>query len=170
MISHMSIFSILKQKPEKIYVLFILILSVALSGCSFFESVFKYSVPLQKVSIIADKDANYSSATDLDLIVVSDHNLLMELGTMSAKTYFEKKDEFLRQHAGKVRVWHWEPVPGKKKENIDIDFEEFQPEAAYVFAKYNNNSENRVMLKPATEITIMMKRTFFQIHSAETEG
>lgn len=125
---------------------------------------------MQKVSIIADKDANYNSATELDLVVVNESGLVKELGAISAKVYFEKKEEFQRQNAGKIKVWHWEPVPGKKKDNIDIDFEEFQPEGAFVFAKYNNNLENRVLLKPASEITIWLKRTFFQIHSTEVNN
>lgn len=133
------------------------------------DGIFKYQVPLEKVSIVADKDANYNSATDMDLVVVSDQGLATELGAMSAKTYFAKKDALQSQNSGKMRVWHWEPVPGKKKENIDIDFDDFQPVAAYVFAKYNNDSDNRVLLRPSTEITILLKRTFFQIHSTAEE-
>lgn len=133
------------------------------------DGIFKYQVPLEKVSIVADKDANYNSATDMDLVVVSDQGLATELGAMSAKTYFAKKDVLQSQNSGKMRVWHWEPVPGKKKENIDIDFDDFQPVAAYVFAKYNNDSDNRVLLRPSTEITILLKRTFFQIHSTAEE-
>lgn len=165
-------YDIVKQKFMKIYIkknLSIIITAILLTSCSYLEGLFKYAVPLEKMSIVADKDANYSSATSVDLVVINDIGLLAMLGTMTAKTYFEKKDQLVRSNPSKIRVWHFEIVPGKKKENIPITFEEFQPEGAYVFANYNNNSDNRVLLKSVKEITVIMKRAYFQIHSSEEE-
>lgn len=147
----------------------IIIATILLTSCSYLEGLFKYAVPLEKMSIIADKDSNYSSATSVDLVVINDKGLLALLSTMNANTYFQKKDQIIRANPSKIRVWHYEIVPGKKKENIPIKFEEFQPEGAYIFAKYNNNSDNRILLKAVKEITVIMKRTYFQIHSSEEE-
>ena len=55
-------------------------------------------------------------------------------------------------------VWHWEVVPGQKLPNIPIDFNEFDPVNAYVFAYYRNPQANRVKVPDVHEIKIVLSK------------
>lgn len=136
-----------------------------ISSCS----IFQYEIPLERLSIYVDKNANNKAPVALDLVIVCDENLGKEIGSLTAAQYFEKKNELITANADNIMVWHWEVVPGQQLKNVNIKFEEFNPVCGYVFASYASEKMNRIKLPSAEEIKIILKKSEFQVTIVKTE-
>lgn len=137
----------------------IFIVLLLLSGCNFFH----YQLPLEKVNILVDKNANSTTAVALDLVIVCDESLDKEISKLSSVQYFEKKQDILLSNQDNILVWHWEVVPGQQLKNLPITFNEFDPVGGYIFVSYNNKSINRIKIPRSKEIKIILKKQNCQV-------
>lgn len=130
-----------------------------LCGCNFFH----YQLPLENVNILVDKNANFTNAIALDLVIICDEKLNEDISKLSAVQYFEKKQDLISSNQDNILVWHWEVVPGQQLKNLPITFNEFDPVGGYIFASYNNKSCNRIKIPRSKEIKIILKKQNYQV-------
>lgn len=138
---------------------FFICLSIILCGCNFFH----YQLPLENVNILVDKNANFTNAVALDLVIVCDEKLNEDISKLSAVQYFEKKQDIVLSNQDSILIWHWEVVPGQQLRNLPITFNEFDPVGGYIFASYNNKSANRIKIPRSKEIKIILKKQNYQV-------
>lgn len=147
-----------------------LALVVVLTGCPRKPKVITKHIPgmpkESKLGVLVhiSEQANGGNPVALDLLLVSDKDLLKELQKMKASDWFARRDQIILDHPKErlvVRQWEW--VPGQL---ISPDQLIVQPEikAAIVFANYFNPGEHRAVIDPrAKEITIELGNDKLQI-------
>jgi hypothetical protein len=93
--------------------------------------------------------ANGGNPVALDLVLVSDKDLLKELQKMTASDWFAKRSQILLDHpkAEELSVRQWEWVPGQV---VAPDSLRIAPEmkTALIFANYFNPGEHRAVIDP----------------------
>lgn len=107
------------------------------------------------VSVSADANQNHPVATDL--VFVYDEKLMEELIKLSAKEWFEKRDQIKRDHVeGKgLDVWAWEWTPGQEIPVQELPLNA-RTEAALIFADYLSPGAHRIRVEPFKDIRIRL--------------
>jgi hypothetical protein len=123
----------------------------------------KESVLSVRVHVLPE--ANGGNPVALDLLLVSDKNLLKELQKMTATDWFAKRNQIILDHPkeGQLVVRQWEWVPGQV---IPPDRLKVPPEikAAVVFANYFNPGEHRAVIDPrAKDVLIELGEDKIQV-------
>lgn len=110
-----------------------------------------------KVRVEVDERANGGNPVALDLLLVSDKELLKKLQEMSAEEWFDKRAQIILDNPkeGVLVVSHWEWVPDQVVKLQDV---KIAPEvrAAVIFARYFNPGEHRAVLDPRRDVSITL--------------
>ncbi|MDT7687893.1 MAG: type secretion system protein [Acidobacteriota bacterium] len=110
-----------------------------------------------EVSVQVSPHANGGNPVALDLLLVSDKELLKQLQGMTAGEWFEKRAQIILDHpqVGALVVSSWEWVPGQV---IQLNEVKVAPEvrAAVIFANYFNPGEHRAVLDPRKDVRIKL--------------
>jgi predicted component of type VI protein secretion system len=110
-----------------------------------------------KVSVNIAQEANGGNPVALDLVLVSDKDLLKELQKMTAGQWFERREQIVLDHPkrGELVVVSREWAPGQV---VAPDSLKVAPEvrAAVVFANYFNPGEHRAVLDPRRDFLIKL--------------
>jgi hypothetical protein len=110
-----------------------------------------------EVSVNVSPEANGGNPVALDLVLVSDKDLLKELEKMTAGQWFERREQIVLDHPkpGELTVRRWEWAPGQV---VAPDRVKVAPEvrAAVVFANYFNPGEHRAVLVPRRDFLIRL--------------
>ena len=93
---------------------------------------------------VAD-DANLNQPIAVDLVLVKDGELLKQFSQLPATAWFEKRDQFLRDHAKKVDLVSWEWVPGQVVSEVELKIEP-SITGAVIFARYSTPGDHRAVL------------------------
>ena len=141
----------------------ILALAAALAGCPKGPKVITKRLPggpkdkKVEVSVRVAPNANGGNPVALDLILVTDKELLKELQKLTAADWFEKRAQILLDHPkeGELLVSSWEWVPGQV---VRLDEVRVAPEvrAAVVYAKYFGPGEHRAVLDPRRDVRLTL--------------
>ena len=115
---------------------------------------------LKTISLILDTDANYTSATEIDLVMVYKHELMKSLMKMKAAEYYALADQIRRDYPEMLKVWHWELTPGQSLNNIPLSmcYRDKGPFGAVIFARYLTPGDHRVRIGSETDIHVLLKR------------
>lgn len=154
-----------KQGVQNVLLVMLLAFGLALSGCGLLKNDQEpeHEIHLDTISISLDADANEYSATSIDLLVVYKKSLLKTLAKMSAKKYFDNRDQFFKDYPDMVDVWHWELTPGQRIVEFQIPFREDHPEGAFIFSNYYSPGEHRNRIGPHEDIHVRLMRKSFCI-------
>ncbi len=110
-----------------------------------------------QVSVHVSPEANGRNPVALDLLLVSDKELLKELKKMTASQWFERREQIVLDHPkkGELVVVSREWVPGQvvAPEGLKVAAE---IKAAVVFANYFNPGEHRAVLDPRRDVLIKL--------------
>lgn len=110
-----------------------------------------------QVSVHVSPEANGGNPVALDLLLVSDKELLKDLQKMTASQWFERRDQIVLDHPkpGELVVVSREWSPGQV---VAPDKVKVAPEirAAVVFANYFNPGEHRAVLDPRRDVLIKL--------------
>jgi predicted component of type VI protein secretion system len=117
-----------------------------------------------EVSVQVAPHANNGNPVALDLLLVSDKELLKQLQGMSAGEWFEKRAQIILDHprADTLVVSSWEWVPGQV---IQLNEVKVAPEvrAAVIFANYFNPGEHRAVLDPHKDVRIKLGESKLEV-------
>jgi len=117
-----------------------------------------------EVSVRVAPNANGGNPVALDLLLVSDKELLKELQKMSAADWFEKRAQFILDHPKETELWvgRWEWVPGQV---VRLDDVRVAPEvrAAVVYANYFSPGEHRAVLDPRRDVTLTLGESRIEV-------
>lgn len=121
-----------------------------------------------EVRVQVAPNANGGNPVALDLLLVSDKELLKKLQGMSASDWFEQRTQILldqpKEATLAVRGWEW--VPGQVVPAGEL---RVAPEvrAAVVFARYFNPGEHRAVLDPRRDVRIKLGESNLEVLQAK---
>ena len=117
-----------------------------------------------EVSVRVAPNANGGNPVALDLLLVSDKELLKELQKLSAADWFEKRAQIILDHPkeGELSVSRWEWVPGQV---VELDDVRVAPEvrAAVVYANYFSPGEHRAVLDPRRDVRLTLGESKLEV-------
>jgi len=98
---------------------------------------------------------NSDNPLPVDVVWVYDEELLKELLKISAKTWFEKKEQFKRDFPSDegFEVWDWEWTPGQKVTVKEIPIKA-KSKGGIIFADYRTDGDHRARINPADDFQI----------------
>jgi type VI secretion system protein len=117
-----------------------------------------------EVRVQVSPEANGGNPVAVDLLLVSNKELLKELQKMTAAEWFEKRAQFILDHPKEGELWvgRWEWVPGQV---VRLDDVKVAPKvrAAVIFANYFNPGEHRAVLDPRRDVTITLGESRLEV-------
>ncbi|NWB89947.1 type VI secretion protein [Pseudomonas agarici] len=125
----------------------ILVVVLALSGCSFFEP----RVGMARLTLDVAPLANDNTPIAVDFVAVKDPDLLKQVVGMSAKQWFGEREQFQRDYRQQVSVWGLELVPGQFVAEQDFPLRGEKAAGLLVFASYNTPGAHRLRLDDQQE-------------------
>lgn len=120
-------------------------------------------INFETISLSLDADANLSSATSVDLLLVYDVDLLKALVKLKSQDYFASSDQIRRDHPEMVDVVHWELTPGQVITDHPIPLRSDSPYGALLFADYLTPGTHRLRIGSSDEIHVRLRRFDFCI-------
>jgi hypothetical protein len=154
------------------YVLRYIVFTAVLSGLISCGGGKKASTPVpgaqgraaQKFSIQVNvvDGANQNFPIAMDLVTVADKQVIGEVAKLSAKDWFDRRTQILRDFQGKVSVASWEWVPGQHAGPISIAIAK-KTRVAYVFANYINAGGHRALVDVRAPVVINLGPEDFSI-------
>lgn len=117
-----------------------------------------------EVSVRVAPNANGGNPVALDLLLVSDKELLKELQKMSAADWFEKRAQFILDHPKEsdLSVTRWEWVPGQVVRLDDVAVAS-EVRAAVVYANYFSPGEHRAVLDPRRDVRLTLGESRIEV-------
>ncbi len=118
------------------------------------------------VTVNIAENANQNSPIALDLLFVYDEELLEKLLKMSAKEWFEKREQIRRDYpeGEGLDYWGWEWVPGQKIPVQEMPLKA-ESEAAMIFANYLSPGSHRARVDPFKDMRIRLSEKEFLVES-----
>lgn len=126
-----------------------------------------------RVKIDVDRAVNENSPVSLDVVLVYDENLLKELQKLTAKEWFEKRDQMSRDTPKGVAFdfWEWELVPGHGVPprtlyvpvKTVLIYPKARVKAGVVFASYASPGPHREAIAADEDIVIHLLEKEFKV-------
>jgi len=112
--------------------------------------------------------ANKNNPVAVDLVLVSDKNLLKELMKMSAKDWFERRHQvqldYPKETALNAGSWEWVPGQAVQIDRLTVKLEIV---GGVVFANYFTEGAHRALINPRKDITITLGEDDLCVRSAK---
>ncbi len=107
---------------------------------------------------------NSDNPLPVDVVWVYDEELLKELLKLSAKAWFEKKEQFKRDFPSNeaFEVWPWEWTPGQKVMVQKIPIKA-KSKGGIIFANYLTDGDHRARIDPAEDFQIDFSEESFSV-------
>ena len=100
-----------------------------------------------KLQVDVAPEANQNSAVAVELLVVSNEEVLGDVMKLSAHDWFLKREEFKRDHPKGYLSWSWEWVPGQGVPPQKLSFGT-GARAGLLFADYLSAGNHRLRFDP----------------------
>jgi type VI secretion system protein len=111
-------------------------------------------------------EANQDSPVPLELVVVYHRDLLAQLQKLSAREWFQRREQFARDFPRGFRSLRWELVPGQSVELRRLPISRRGARAAFVFADYLTGGDHRLRLDPFKLALIELRGDDVAVRSA----
>ena len=120
------------------------------------------------VKVHVSPTANNNNPVAVDLVLVSDKKLLQELMKMSAREWFEKRQQVELDHPKEtaLAIARWEWVPGQQVQ-VDRVPVKLEIVGGVVFANYFNAGAHRASIDPRKGIRITLDDESFCVQSLQ---
>jgi type VI secretion system protein len=142
--------------------LILVILMIATASCGLpgrMRSMFGGELPMD-VSI--SPVANEESALAVELIVVYDEKILGELLKMPARTWFQGREQFLRDHPEEIDSRKWEWVPGQEVQRISVPYR-IGAKRVVLFADYLVPGDHRATRDPQQPFLLVLGQSELKV-------
>ena len=156
----------MKQTQIIIPLLLLLLLTGLLASCGItYRTLVRGKL---RVQIHVSQMANQNSPVALDLLLIYDKALFEELLEVSAKEWFDKREQYKRDHlAGQAfQVWSWEWVPGQKIAEKILPIRA-RTKGGIIFASYSSPGDHRLRFHPYKKIRINLGKNDFEVQRPE---
>ena len=127
--------------------LFLTLVLVTLTGCSFFGP----KVDLDSLTLDVAPKANDDTPIAVDFIAVADPDLLKQLSGISASQWFAEREQYQRDYRQLMSVWGLELVPGQFIDRQPFPLGGKKAAGLLVFASYNTPGAHRLRLDDQSE-------------------
>jgi type VI secretion system protein len=117
-----------------------------------------------KVQVAVAPNANQNSAVAVELLVISNEQVLSEAMKLTAQKWFEGRDEFRRDHPDGYVSWSWEWVPGQEVAPQKLAFG-VGARAGILFADYSSPGSHRQRFDPHQPIRLHLEETDFTVEA-----
>lgn len=108
-----------------------------------------------RVSITAGEDANQNRAVAIALVFVTDEALTADIAKLSARDYFARHAQLMRDYPGGLQVTSWELAPGQSVSDQPIDAP-CAARASLVFVDYATPGEHRLRVDGVARLTLVL--------------
>lgn len=127
--------------------------------------MFGGQLPLE-VSIAPD--ANQGSPIAVELLLVYRKPLLDELLEidLGARDWFERREQFARDHPGQFVSRYWEWVPGQAVERQTLSYSP-GVKGGLIFADFLGPGKHRAVIDPRQPLRLALDRTGFRVEPLE---
>lgn len=133
-----------------------LILSV-LPGCS--TPLFKPRIALNELHLKADSAANGDMPFAVELVTVSDADMLKQLQGLTAAQWFQRKAELKRDFPQDLQSWYYELVPGGSIALRPTPFSKKPAQGLLLFANYSGHGAYRLRLDTYAKATVQFSES-----------
>lgn len=110
--------------------------------------------------------ANLNSPVPVELVVAYDKKVLDELLAMSAREWFDGREQYLRDHPKGFSAWRWEWVPGQVIERQRFSFG-VGARGGVVYADYLTAGKHRARFDPHRNLWIKLEDEGFSVEAFE---
>jgi type VI secretion system protein len=115
-----------------------------------------------KLQVAVARDANENSPVAVELLVISNEQVLNEALKLTAQKWFEGRDEFRHDHPEGYVSWSWEWVPGQQVEQQKLSFG-VGARAGLLFADYGSAGNHRQRFDPHQSILLRLDERDFTV-------
>lgn len=110
---------------------------------------------VSKVTLVTEPDTNRDRAIAIDLVFVAQELPAQEIGKLSARDYFSRRAQLLRDYPEAVTLRSWELAPGQLVEEADAD-PPCNLVKTYIFADYASPGDHRATLSNARSVQVTL--------------
>jgi type VI secretion system protein len=115
-----------------------------------------------KLQVDVAPEANQNSAVAVELLVVSNEEVLGDVMKLSAHDWFLKREEFKRDHPKGYLSWSWEWVPGQNVPPQKLSFGT-GARAGLLFADYLSAGNHRLRFEPHQGLRLRLGEKEFTV-------
>ena len=133
-------------------VLFCLFATV-LAGCGSFSAK-----SLSSITITADQLANENNALAIDLVMITDKDAAGAIQKLTAREWFQRKRQFIRDYPDGFKTLSWELTPGQVLREQRIASPPGMADAI-IFASYRGEGDHRLRLGDIEKARIVLDET-----------
>jgi type VI secretion system protein len=135
-------------------------LAFALAGCSAYSTVSKLwnvSAQTEQVTLEAAPRVNKGFPVAVDLVAVSDPDVVGVVADVEAGTWFDRRQEFVNDRGDVLTVRSFELVPGQRRSEIGYGYLDRRTyHGIFVFARYLHAGNHRARLDAYSEPTVIL--------------
>lgn len=126
-----------------------LLFAALLGGCG-------PSIETKTLGFEVAPDANDRTPVPVELVVVYDEEVLPLLLELTARQWFEGREQLLLDHPRGVRSYLWELVPGQELPTMRLPMPRDGALAAVVYADYLSPGAHRVRIDPYRQVMLRL--------------
>jgi len=126
-----------------------------LGACSMVPSWLGGGPSISRISIAADPDANRNSAVAVDLVMLTDPEAAAAIMKLSARDWFERRQQFTRDYPDGLRILSWELAPGQVLRDAPVDSPGGMTNAI-IFAGYRGDGDHRLRLGDVSRVRLLL--------------
>ena len=128
---------------------------VPLVGCA-------SKVATRSFEVAVAPDANRDSPVPVDLVLVRTEALVPVVTAMSAKQWFQEREQMVKDHPAALEYRSWEFVPGQVRDMARFPFPDRRGFALVVFADYLSEGVHRLRVDPMEEFRLILRAEGFE--------
>jgi type VI secretion system protein len=137
----------------------IILIFLALAACA--SNPNKPNMHTKLIALDVMPTANLNHPIALDLVVVYNRALLEELLKITAKEWFEKRQQYKLDNPGILQSWEWELVPGQVVPFFKLPPKTSKGVGGIVFANYVTPGTHRARIDAYEGAIVRLKETEF---------
>ena len=119
-----------------------------------------------KFNVVVSQEVNQRSPVAVDLLVIYDQTLLDQILEMTAKDWFEQREQFQRDFPDGYKSWEWEWVPGQAVPPQKLPLHARRVKGGVLFADYSAPGAHRAPIDLRKPVTIVLGRDSFSLSNS----
>ncbi len=124
----------------------------------------------ESITLRIGANLNGDQPVPVDIVYVTDKDLMDRLATVSAHDWFAGKTQFLLDFPNGATVHHWELVPNGRSVSDSVEGPLEKAIAAFLFADYTTPGTHRARLDTLEQPVVRLQALDFHIESGVDEN
>lgn len=148
-----------RSAPVVTHLITLALLATTLSGCALTRSFFGGAL---RADVRVAPDANLDSPVAVSFVVVHDKKLLERLMELPARSWFEQREQLLRDFPRQLQAWTWEWIPDQQVPPLRKRFKA-GARGGLVFADYLTEGDHRARFDPYRPFRLDLDRRSLEV-------